>query len=161
MHKVAMMLIKNFGRLYEYIQTYDEPTIIVFYGDHLPHLYQDNKDILLDCSSYFNTNDDLLNTYRKYNTQALILANFDLGENEYFDYMSPDMLLTSIVNKMDINISNYYIWLYNNKNILPSTNYLVSQDVNGNLFWTYNLDEEKKNFLELRRKIQYRMLIDD
>jgi hypothetical protein len=156
-----MMQISNFGRLYEYIQTVKEPTIMVFFGDHLPYLTDtETGDDLIESLSYFNTDDSLLNTYRKYNTQALILANFDLGENENMDYLSPDMLLTTIVNKMGLNLTSYYRWLYTTKDSLPSSNYLVTADSNGNLSWTNSLDEEVKVTLELKEKMQYMVLID-
>ena len=33
---------KQLGRLYEYIQTFSEPTIIIFYGDHLPYINEED-----------------------------------------------------------------------------------------------------------------------
>ena len=59
------------GRLYEFIKTYEEPTILVFFGDHLPFLSDpDTSDDLLSKLKYFNTGDKLLDTYRKYNTRC-------------------------------------------------------------------------------------------
>jgi hypothetical protein len=153
---------EQLGRLYEYIQNFDEPTILVFFGDHLPYLSdaETGTDILSNLS-YFNTDNDLLNSYRKYNTQALILANFDLSEEGTAEFMSPDMLLTTIVNKMGLNLSDYYKWLYNTKETLPSTNYLVSQDINGNLYWTKNLSTTMYEMSKLREKMQYYILFDN
>jgi hypothetical protein len=153
---------EQLGRLYEYIQNFDEPTILVFFGDHLPYLSdaETGTDILSNLS-YFNTDNDLLNSYRKYNTQALILANFDLSEEGTEEFMSPDMLLTTIVNKMGLNLSDYYKWLYNTKETLPSTNYLVSQDINGNLYWTKNLSTTMYEMSKLREKMQYYILFDN
>ena len=149
------------GRLYDYIQTFDEPTIIVFYGDHLPYLTDPaTKEDIINYLSYFNTDDELLNNYRKYNTQALVLANFDLGDNKDMNYLSPDMLLTTIVNKMNLNLSDYYKWLYTTKETLGCTNYLVTADSEGKLFWTKNLEGKTKEMLDLREKMQYMVLID-
>ena len=77
------------------------------------------------------------------------------------DYLSPDMLLTTIVNKMGLNLSSYYKWLYDNRLKLPSSNYFVSSDTNGKLYWTDNLKGTQKDFYELREKMQYSVLIDD
>ena len=152
---------KELGRLYEYIQTFEEPTIIIFYGDHLPYLSDpDTSDDLLDELQYFNTEDALVNAYRRYNTQALILANFEMGENENMSYLSPDMLLPAIANKMGLNLSNYYKWLYDTKDSLPSSNYLVSQDTKGELYWTEDLTQKQQEFYQLREKMQYYVLID-
>lgn len=152
---------KQLGRMYEYIQTIEEPTILIFFGDHLPYL-SDSKtgEDIINSLSYFNTNDELLNTYRKYNTQALVLANFDMGEQDNIDYLSPDMLLNMVLNNMDIELSDYYKWIYSTKNVLPCSNYLVSTDTDGNLYWTNKLEENMKDTYDLREKMQYYMLID-
>lgn len=150
------------GRMYEYIQTLDEPTILIFFGDHLPYLYNtETNDDTLNHLSYFNTGDELLDTYRKYNTQCLILANFDLGDVENWDYMSSDMILTSVVNKMGLELSDYYKWLYSIKDVLPSSNYLVSQDTEGNLYWTSELPENMQNILDKRELAQYYIMYED
>lgn len=156
------MQISNFGRMYEYIQTLEEPTILIFFGDHLPFLYdfETNEDVL-DYLSYFNTEDELLNTYRKYNTQCLILANFELGEVENWDYLSSDMLLVSVLNKMGLELSDYYKWLYSIKDVMPSSNYLVSQDVEGNLYWTADLPSDVQDVVKQREKAQYYAMFED
>lgn len=156
------MQIYNFGRMYEYIQTLEEPTILIFFGDHLPFLYdfETNEDVL-DYLSYFNTEDELLNTYRKYNTQCLILANFELGEVENWDYLSSDMLLVSVLNKMGLELSDYYKWLYSIKDVMPSSNYLVSQDVEGNLYWTADLPYDVQDVVKQREKAQYYAMFED
>lgn len=155
------MQISNFGRMYEYIQTLDEPTILIFFGDHLPFLYdvKTNEDVL-NYLSYFNTGDELLNTYRKYNTQCLILANFELGEVENWDYLSSDMLLVSVLNKMGLELSDYYKWLYWVKDVIPSGNHLVSQDITGNLYWTSDLPTDVQNVINQREKAQYYAMFD-
>ena len=156
------MQIYNFGRMYEYIQTLEEPTILIFFGDHLPFLYdfETNEDVL-DYLSYFNTEDELLNTYRKYNTQCLILANFELGEVENWDYLSSDMLLVSVLNKMGLELSDYYKWLYSIKDVMPSSNYLVSQDVEGNLYWTADLPSDVQDVVKKKKKAQYYAMFED
>ena len=148
---------KQLGRLYEYIKTLDEPTIIVFYGDHLPHI-MDDKFI-----KYFNTENKLQNLYRKYNTQSLILANFDIDklkeENKELKYLGPDLLGAYLLNHMDINVSDYFKWVYSTRNIIGASNRYVSIDQNGQLFYTDELKGEKEELYELRKRVQYRYLI--
>ena len=48
----------------------------------------------------------------------MILANFELGENENMDYLSLDMLLPAIANKMGLELSSYYKWLYDTRQVL-------------------------------------------
>ena len=61
---------------------------------------------------------------------------------------------------MGLSLGTYYKWLYGTKNILGSTNYLITQDSNGDLFWTKNLTGDVKKMLYLREKMQYMVLIE-
>lgn len=153
---------EQLGRLYEYIMNYDEPTILIFFGDHLPFVPDtDTQEDTMNYLKYFNTDDELLNTYRKYNTQGVILANFDLGDTSKWNYLSADMILTNIINNMDIEISDYYKWLDTTSDILPASNRFVSCDTEGNIYWTEDLQGEMKEILDLRENMQYKILIDE
>lgn len=150
---------KQLGKLYEYIQNLDEPTIIVFYGDHLPYLYT-GKTNTIEMLKYFNTSDETLNNYRKYNTQSLIVANFDLNaDKENTKYLGPDLLNAYILNNMDIKISNYYKWLYESRKTIGATNFLVTVDNNGNLYDTYKLSGKYKKIYNLRKNIEYKLFV--
>jgi len=148
------MADQELGRLYDYIQTLDEETIIVFFGDHLPHLQTESgKDALFEID-YLNNDYDLESVYKQFNTNALILSNYDI---EYDDtkYLSPDLLLTYVMNNMNMNLSNYYQWLYTTIETLPSSNYVVSISNDGQLHYTLGLKNEMKEIYELRKKVQY------
>jgi len=151
---------KELGRLYDFICQYDEPTIIVFYGDHLPYL-QTDKENVIDKLEYFNTPNELLNEYRKYNTQALILANFDIkNEDSIYNYMGPDLLGAFIINNLDINISNYYKWLYDSIKYTGASNISVTIDQNGKIYNTSLIESGKiGEKLKERQNIQYKMFI--
>ena len=150
---------KELGRLYEYIKQLEEPTIIVFYGDHLPYLYS-GKTNAIDILEYFNTADSKLNNYRKYNTQSLILANFELEKDkENTKYLGPDLLAAYILNNMDIKLSNYYKWLYQSRKYMGASNYLVSVDSEGNLYNTSELTGIYKEKYNLRRNIEYSLFV--
>ena len=66
------------------------------------------------------------------------------------------MLLTSIINQMDIEISPYYKWLYNIRNILPAQNQYITLDTSGNIYYA---NEEMTDTMQktkmLRENIQY------
>lgn len=150
---------KELGRLYEYIKQLEEPTIIVFYGDHLPYLYS-GKTNAIDILEYFNTADLNLNNYRKYNTQSLILASFELEKDkEDTKYLGSDLLAAYILNNMDINISNYYKWLYQSRKYMGASNYLVSVDSEGNLYNTSGLTGIYKEKYNLRKNIEYSLFV--
>ncbi len=145
---------QQLGRLYDYIQTIDEETIIVFFGDHLPHLTtSDGKDALFK-TNYLNDDYNLESVYNQFNTTALILSNYEL-ENDDSKYLSPDLLMTYVLNNMDLELSPFYKWLYSTKEVLPSSNNVVSQDKNGRIYYTLALNGKMKEMYELREKIQY------
>lgn len=144
---------KELGRIYDYIQTLDEETIVVFFGDHLPHLSTpDGKDALFT-TNFLNNNYSLDSVYKQYNTTALILSNYNIKTN--VKYLSPDLLMTYVLNNMDIKLSPFYRWLYNTIDILPSSNYVVSQDKDGKIYYTLGLEGKMKEIYELREKMQY------
>lgn len=150
---------KQLGRLYEYIQTLEEPTIIVFYGDHLPYL-NSGKDNVIDMLEYFNTDNQEINNYRKYNTQSLVLANFEIEKDkENTKYLGPDLLSSYILNNMEIEISDYYKWLYESRKSIGAANFLVTVDSNGNIYNTSDLTGKCKEVLDLRRNIEYKLFV--
>ena len=150
------MADQELGRLYEYINTLEEETIIVFFGDHLPHLQtKSGKDALFEIN-YLNNNYDLESVYRQFNTNAIILSNYDIKYDDT-KYLSPDLLLTYVMNNMNIEISPYYKWLYTTIDTLPSSNYVVSISNDGQLHYTLGLEGKMKDTYEMRKKVQYMM----
>ncbi len=151
---------QQLARLYNYIKTLEEPTIIIFYGDHLPHITDNYGNSLLEKSQYFNTKDQVFNTFRKYNTESLILANFEISEDNY-KYVSPDLLSTYVLNNMDIKLSNYYKWLYSNLDTIPSLNRYVVSDANGNVYNVKSLPNNIYKNYNLREQMQYKFFVKD
>lgn len=147
---------QQLGRLYDYIQSLDEETILIFFGDHLPLLQTAKGRDALD-EIYFNATDDNLESiYRKYNTQALILSNYEI-EHENYSLLSPDLLLTYVMNHIDMDLSSYYEFLYSTIDILPSSNYVVSMDKNGFIYPTKGLTGSMKDVYSLREQMQYKL----
>lgn len=145
---------KELGRIYDYINTLEEDTIVVFFGDHLPHLTTpDGKDALFS-TGYLNKEYNLGSVYKQYNTNALILSNYDIKYDDT-KYLGPDLLFTYILNNMDIKLSSYYRWLYETKDVLPSSNYVVSQDKNGKIYYTLDLNDEMQEMYKLRKDMQF------
>ena len=145
---------KQLGRIYDYIQTIDEDTIIVFFGDHLPHLATpDGKDALFT-TGFLSDDYNLESVYNQYNTTALIMSNYDIDFDDT-NYLSPDLLMTYVLQNMDIELSPFYKWLYTTKDKLPSSNYVVAQDNDGKKYFTLNLEGEMKEMYDLREKVQY------
>ncbi len=151
---------QQLGVLYEFIQNTDEPTILLFLGDHLPYLYTPDGENVIDELKYFNTENELENNYRLYNPQALILTNYDC-ELEIPEYLGTDMLLNCIVNQLDLQLEPYYKWLYEVTDDLPGNNRNIAFDKDGNLYNPQEITEEMKEVYDTRRAMQYKLFIDN
>jgi len=150
---------KQLNRLYEYIKEYEEPTILIFLGDHLPKLITEKGTNALRSISYFNTGDELEDTYRKYNTQALVLSNYNIDTSEMPNYLSNNLLLTYIVNQLNIDLSSYYKWLYSTTNYLPATNPYMALDTMGRKYKIDELEGNMKIINRLRENMQYKFFV--
>ncbi len=150
---------QQLGKLYEYIQTLEEPTLLIFYGDHLPFLKNSEGDDVYDKLSYFNTGDELLDRYRKYNTQCIILDNFD-AVHEDIEYLGYDLVMSYVLNNMDMELSPYYKWLYTTIYDLPAANKHVAVDKFGELYKTSELTSKMKETFDLREKMNWQMFVN-
>lgn len=152
---------KELGRLYDFIQTYDEPTIIIFYGDHLPYLNTSNGEDVYKELNYFNTDDYLTNCFRKYNTQMLITGNFDLGKDN-IDYIGPDLIMPYVFSRCDFEKDNdYFNYLASTIPHLPAFNLFVAVDNQGNLYSPNSLTNKMKEIFDLRQCINWREYIKE
>lgn len=150
---------KQLRKLYDYINTLEEPTMLIFYGDHLPFLKSDSGEDLYEKLSYFNTDNELTNTYRMYNTQCLILDNFG-AEYDDISYMGYDLVMSYVTNNMDIELSPYYRWLYTTIDTLPAANRHVAVDLEGNIFSVYDLPEAMDKMYKKRQLANWNIFVD-
>lgn len=151
---------QQLGVLYDFIQSYEEPTILLFFGDHLPFMYTEEGRNVIDELEYFKTSNELENNYRLYNPQALVLSNYEV-DMELSEYLGTDMLLNSIVNQLDLQLEPYYKWLYETSEILPGINRNIAFDKNGKLYAPTEITEEMQEIYETKRNMQYKMFIDN
>lgn len=150
---------KELNRLYENIQTLDVPTVIVFYGDHLPHIVDSKENRPYLDSAYFNTDNEALNYIREYTTKGVILANFDLDTSDDLNYINASYLGSYILNRMDLEISDYFKFIDEARSVLPVHNreYAVLNDKIVSL--NDLTEEESKMFFDLKC-VKYRSFYD-
>lgn len=101
--------------LYKKIQTLETPTIIVWFGDHLPNIQA------LTQSSYYTQNDETINALRLYTTKAMILSNYDI-KTEKLEYINASYLGAYVLNKMDLEISDYFKFIDDTREKIPVFN---------------------------------------
>ncbi|GAA4828698.1 LTA synthase family protein [Paenibacillus vulneris] len=139
---------KMLEQLVNYYEHSDEPTIIAFYGDHLPILGDDYK--VYKEAKYIN-NDKIFNSFsdvqKMYNVPLLIWNNYMNSEKEDL-YMSPSFLGTYLLNLADLKGSYYTDYLYS----IYKKNPVIPNEVN---YQELNIDPNK---LEDYAKLQYDIL---
>ena len=149
---------KELNNLYKDIQKLDVPTIIVFYGDHLPYTLNSVGTDPYTSSSYFNTGNAYFNTIRTHTTKAAILANYDI-DIEDLNYINASYLGSYIINNMDLKISNYFKFIEYTRNIIPVFNRNVVYQNNATYDYD-SLDEEAKTALQNYKYVQYGSFYD-
>lgn len=87
------------GQLYEYVQKREKPTVVLYFGDHLPTL--NDRHTVLESAEYISTgwssNWTTEDQYNMYRTPFVIFSNYidetpkDVGH--YSSYMLPSLLL--------------------------------------------------------------------
>ena len=157
---------RQLGKLYDYIQTLEERTVIIFYGDHLPNLKSitllngaDDYERIFTLP-YFNTESDILNVYRKYDTECLMVGNFDMGEQDV-EWLNYELLMAYVMHRTDVKTDAYYDFLYTQRNEFPAANDYVAADTEGNLYSMYELPENLQKQYDLRKQINYRYFHDN
>ena len=151
--------IEQANKLCKYLKNYKEPTILIFLGDHLPYLYTGEGKDVIEKLQYFNTSNELENTYRRYNTEAFIMSNYDIDYKDFPQYLSDDLLITYIINQMDIEINDYYKWLYTTIDELPATNKFLFLDAQGNKYPISEIEGRKKEIYEMKENLLYKFFI--
>ena len=148
---------KELGNLYEKIKTLKTPTIVVFFGDHLPYTTDSKGYDPYLSDDYFNTDNTNVNELRKYTTKAVILSNFDL-KTEKITSMNASFLGAYVLNKMDLKISDYFKYIANSEKIAPAYNrnsILVDDKV-----INYLGDKEKAEQIKNLNYVQYYSFYD-
>lgn len=150
---------KELKNLYDFIQTFDEPTIVIFVGDHLPFLYNSIGENVLVKFDYFHTDDNIENIFRQYNTEALVFSNYDIDLSKIPDEMGSSLLLDSVVVNTDNKLDPYFYWLYDSRKVLPAMNRYLYIDAKGNKDFIDNISGKEKENYDLREKMQYMLFI--
>ena len=148
---------KELARLYEEISKLDEPTIIVLYGDHLPYIVNNSGENIYLNDSYFNTDDENLNTLRIYTTPAVILANYDI-EIDDLEFINLNYLGSYILNKLDLKIDNYFKYINSTMKDFPVYNRTF---IYNDTFQSINdLSHKKQQQFQEIEQVQYYKFFD-
>jgi phosphoglycerol transferase MdoB-like AlkP superfamily enzyme len=146
--KLTDIAIKD---LIQKIHIIDEPTILVFYGDHLPVL----NNYIYENYGFLPAEEHQKD--RVYSeTPLFIYSNFEL-EKRNIGTLSPAFLGVQLFNLLNEPINPYYALLESIRSKLPGLKNTVCVDASGNII--HSFDDELKSLLDDYKLIQYDLLI--
>lgn len=118
---------KQLGRIVDFIESRDTPTILVFFGDHLPILGV-HADRIFEQLGFVTSQDDfnwiLEDRANIFSTPYLVWANYDFGLEEWGN-MSTYFLGAKVAHSSGITLNRYYTYLLQSRNYFRGlTNYV-------------------------------------
>jgi len=104
---------KQLGRLADFIESRDTPTILVFFGDHLPILGR-HSDRIFEKLGFVTQQEDfnwtLEDRINVFHTPYLVWANYDLGQEDWGN-MSAFMLGAMVAETSGISLNRYFSYV--------------------------------------------------
>ena len=97
------------GKLVSYFEKIEEPTVILFFGDHQPFLADDTYDFMKRIG--YLPEDELQAKYKFYSTPYLIWNNFEQEPQNAEESMSMFQLLPYMTEKLNIKRPDYFYFL--------------------------------------------------
>lgn len=128
--------------LVHYFEKVDEPTVIVFFGDHQPDLEESFYNRLLHTDIQKLEGEDLEQLYK---VPFLIWANYDIKE-ETVERTSNNYLLTYLAEVTGIEKTGYLKYLTKLREQIPAINAMGYWDKNGKF---YEIEDKKSPYYDL------------
>lgn len=142
---------KAFKNFVDFLNEYDKPTIVVFFGDHLPKL----RDEVFQEAGFKHS--DALENERMYSeTPLLIYSNFEL-QKKALNSISPAFLGPAVFEMLDKPVTPYYAMLEKVKKAVPRLKKELIIDSKGVL--KKELSQEEKALIEEYNMIQYDLMM--
>ncbi|SKA90164.1 Phosphoglycerol transferase MdoB [Clostridium sp. USBA 49] len=146
--KQSDIAIKN---LIDGVSKLKEPTIVVFWGDHLPSL----SNSIYEDSKYLG-DDESLNERKLSETPLFIYSNYNL-KKENLKTISPAFLGVTLFDILNKPLTPYYAMLEDIKSQVPGLKSSVLIDSNSNI--KKDLSDDEKELIEEYKLIQYDLLL--
>ena len=144
--------------LITYFQNVEEPTVIVMFGDHQPHLPDIfYKDIMGKEPAFFNQEESM----KTHLVPFMIWANYDMkSQNTDIERTSLNYLSSIMLDATGMKMSAYNRYLLELSKELPSVSATGCYDKDGNLFSAEDAPEKYKKLLNEYEMVQYNYLFD-
>lgn len=144
---------KALGQLVQYFDRLDDPTIIVFFGDHQPTDSVVAPIYKLNGESVYSLTEEELRL--RYKVPYIIHANFDIEEEQNVP-MSSNYLGIKTLELAGVTLNSYQQFVAENYRKYPSVSVLQIRDADGNV---YSVDK-KEELLNDYQILQYHHLFE-
>ncbi|PXV91467.1 phosphoglycerol transferase MdoB-like AlkP superfamily enzyme [Lachnotalea glycerini] len=143
-------------KLIKYFENVEEPTVVIFFGDHQPGLSQTWYDKILGKSEKDLTTQELM---EKYKVPFFAWANYDIQE-ETVDKISMNYLSAYIMNKLGINLTKYQQFLLDVHEQVPVMNSIGYWGVDGGFYDYSDTTSPYYEIINQYRCVQYNNMHD-
>ncbi|MCD7744202.1 MAG: sulfatase-like hydrolase/transferase [Lachnospiraceae bacterium] len=141
--------------LVEYYEQEEEPTIILFLGDHQPSDYITNQIQRICGVDEAETVEELQQGYR---VPFVIWANFDI-DSAYYEGISVNYLSSILLEAAGVPLTDYQTYLSELMETLPIINANAYRDSSGT-FYAWDTDDTYSDILNEYQMLAYNHLID-
>lgn len=143
--------------LIQYFQSVPEPTLIVFFGDHQPHLPDAFYGHVMD---KFPVQFELEDVMKEHLVPYLLWANYDIPEQDREEVSSLNYLSPLVLQTAGLPMTDYHRFLLDMQQKIPSLSASGYLDAQGNMGKVDQADEETAKWLEEYEIVQYYYLFD-
>ncbi len=143
--------------LVQYFEKESEPTLLVFFGDHQPHLPDAFYDHVMD---KFPVQFELEDVMKEHMVPYLLWANYDIPEQTREEVSSLNYLSPLVLQTAGLPMTDYHRFLLDLQQAVPSLSASGYQDEQGNMDKVEQADEETAKWLEEYEIVQYYYLFD-
>lgn len=140
-------------RLIAYFEQVDEPTILVFFGDHQPAIEEELVEELLGAPLDQLSMEQL---QKRYTVPFFIWANYDIAEATY-DQISLNYLSTLVLQTAGLEMTPYHQYLAQLQQQVPMINTLGYTDKTGQ-YHEFTEETAEQQWIEDYKTVQYNYL---
>jgi phosphoglycerol transferase MdoB-like AlkP superfamily enzyme len=141
-------------KLIDYLSTFEEPTVVVFWGDHLPILGEDKA--VFKAVNYGDAQEEE-EDYRSFHETPLFMYSNVEVERKELQTISPTFIAPTVFELMNIDLPPFYQFLAKVQAQMPGLAPTLKIDAAGEEL--VELTPEQEELLETYKMLQYDLLI--
>lgn len=145
-----------FEKLVTYFEQVDEPTVIVFFGDHQPSVHTKFYNKIMEKEEGMSDEEFAM---QKYRVPFVIWANYDIEEKEY-EMLSANYISSVLLEAIGAKMPGYNKFLLDVSKSIPVITANGYYDINGKFYDRNEVSEEFKDILSAYEIVEYNNMLD-